>query len=111
MGITIIPDPASLGTSGTPPLVADRLLLTDASKQLLLEEGDAAAAYVVAGPGTQILPEWVKALELVAGKDGVVVQVSKAKAEPKERKAGGDKQRKSGASKAKAEPAGDAAGD
>lgn len=84
----------------SPSLVADRRLFTDVTQQVVLEEGDIRAAFVLCGPGSTIPSLTVKRLGL-AMVDGRVVQrapeqkelapptENKQAARPKENKAKG----------------------
>lgn len=66
------------------PLVADRRLYTDATKSVVLEEGDETAAFVLCGKGSTIPTATVRKLGLVI-ENGRVVQ-PKEKPAPVEHK-------------------------
>lgn len=96
MAVHTIIDPALAGRGGV--LIADRALYTDASRSKLLEEGDAdAAILVVSHPGKPIPAEFVDELGLEADAKGKV----------KQRKAGGDKERRGSTTKDATPPAND----
>lgn len=96
MAVHTIIDPALAGRGGI--IVADRALYTDASRSKLLEEGDAdAAILVVSHPGKPIPAEFVDELGLEVDGKGKV----------KQRRAGSDKQRHSGATKDATPPVND----
>ena len=89
-------------------LVADRRLLLTADKSRMVEEGDLAAAFLLASPGTTIPAAEVKRLGLSADKDNRVVQLA-AEPEPdtevKELPKPEDKQRTKPADKSVTKPA------
>lgn len=67
------------------PLVADRRLYTDATKSVVLEEGDETAAYVLCGKGSTIPAATVRKLGLVVER-GRVIQPKEKPAAPVEHK-------------------------
>lgn len=90
MALHRIEDPATAGT-GAAPIIADRVLYTNADGTKLVEEGSEDAATLVAShPGKPIPADLAASLDLEVDKDGKV----------KQRAAGKDKQRGAGKDKA-----------